>query len=179
MNSTGVAPHTAPPAQSPVELEVRRIRELQQSRRFANALHAAEALAAEVPQNRDVLLLIAVSQRHLERIPEALATLNRLGELYPHYSRLHQERGYCHVVQKNAPAAIEAFLRAVNINPALPASWSMLVGLYRLVGDTEKAATAEQHVATLKGLPPEVVQATSLFSDGPAGEDRHRARCPG
>src|SRR6202011_2031025 len=45
-------------------------------------------------------------------------------------------------------------------------SWSMLEGLYRKTGDAKNAATAAQHVATLKRLPPEVVQATSLFSDG-------------
>jgi len=67
---------------------------------------------------------------------------------------------------RDAPRAIDAFLRGVNINPALPASWSMLEKLYRLTGDTTNATTAAQHVATLKRLPPEVVLATSLFSDG-------------
>ncbi len=42
----------------------------------------------------------------------------------------------------------------------------MLEGVYRLAGDTQNAATAAAHVATLKQLPPEVVTATSLFSDG-------------
>jgi tetratricopeptide (TPR) repeat protein len=70
------------------------------------------------------------------------------------------------VVQKQAPQAIESFLRAVNINPALPASWRMLEGLYRLTGDAQNAATAAAHVATLKLLPPEVLTATGLFSDG-------------
>jgi tetratricopeptide (TPR) repeat protein len=54
----------------------------------------------------------------------------------------------------------------VNINPALPASWSMLEGLYRMTGNLENAGMAAAHVATLKRLPPEVVQATGLFSDG-------------
>jgi tetratricopeptide (TPR) repeat protein len=70
------------------------------------------------------------------------------------------------VALKDAPRAIEAFLRGVNINPALPASWSMLEGLYRMTGDAGNAATAAQHVAVLKRQPPEVVNATSLFSDG-------------
>jgi tetratricopeptide (TPR) repeat protein len=166
MNPPAGAPQAALPQLSPVELEVRRIRELQRSRRHANALHAAETLAVQVPENRDVLMLVAVSQRHLNQIPEALATLDRLGQLYPQFSRLYQEQGYCHVVLKDAPAAIESFLHAVNINPALPASWSMLEGLYRLSGDPQNAATAAQHVATLEALPSEVVQATSLFSDG-------------
>ena len=42
----------------------------------------------------------------------------------------------------------------------------MLEGLYRMTRDEKNAATASEHVAILKRLPPEVVQATSLFSDG-------------
>jgi tetratricopeptide (TPR) repeat protein len=166
MHSTAAAPPTAPPQPSPIELEVRRIRELANNRRHVEALAAAEALAAQVPQNCDVLYLLALNQRHLIRIPEALATLERLEQLHPGFSRLYQERGHCHVVLKDAPRAIDAFLRGVNINPALPASWSMLEKLYRMTGDVQNATTAAQHVATLKRLPPEVVLATSLFSDG-------------
>ena len=154
------------PAPSPVELQVRRIWELFNDRRYAQALEAGEALALEVPENRDVLHLIALSQRYANMIPEALATLERLERHHPAFSRLYQERGHCHVVQKDAPRAIDAFLRAVNLNPALPASWSMLEGLYRMTGNLENAGMAAAHVATLKRLPPEVVQATGLFSDG-------------
>jgi tetratricopeptide (TPR) repeat protein len=157
------------PAPSPVELQVRRIWELFNDRRYAQALQAGEALALEVPENRDVLHLVALSQRYSNKIPEALATLERLERHHPAFSRLYQERGQCHVVQKDAPRAIDAFLRAVNINPALPASWSMLEGLYRMTGNLENAGMAAAHVATLKRLPPEVVQATGLFSDGDWG----------
>jgi tetratricopeptide (TPR) repeat protein len=166
MSSTAADPQTAPPPPSPIELEVRRIHELAKNRRYAEALGAAEALGVQVPENRDVLYLIAMSQRYLTRIPEALATLERLAQLHPRFSRLYQERGHCYVALRDAPRAIDAFLRGVNINPALPASWSMLEGLYRMTGDATNAATAAAHVATLKRLPPEVVQATSLFSDG-------------
>src|SRR5580658_174394 len=154
------------PSTSPVEAEVLRIRELLERKQFAAALAAAEALASSVPENRDVLYMIAVSQRYLNRIPAALATLERLERLHPGFSRLYQERGHCHVSLRDAPRAIEAFLGAVNINPALPASWRTLEKLYRMTGDVQNATTAAQHVATLKHLPPEVVLATSLFSDG-------------
>jgi tetratricopeptide (TPR) repeat protein len=154
------------PASNPVEQEVVRIRALQTANRFEEALAAAEALVPEVPENRDVLLSIALSQRFLQRIPDALATLERLEKIQPGFSRLFQERGQCHVALKQAEAAIESFLRAVNINPALPASWNMLEGLYRLTGQQQNAANAAAHVATLRRLPPEVVTATSLFSDG-------------
>jgi tetratricopeptide (TPR) repeat protein len=154
------------PAPSPVEREVRRVRELLKNRQYAEGLRAAEALAAQVPENRDVLYLIAMSQRYLNKIPEALATLERLEQHHPAYSRLYQERGHCYVAMKDAPRAIDAFLRGVNINPALPASWSMLEGLYRMTGQSENAGMAAAHIATLKRLAPEVVHATGLFSDG-------------
>jgi tetratricopeptide (TPR) repeat protein len=158
---------TAPdPAPSPVELQLRRAWEFFNARRYAQALEAGEALALQVPENRDALYLIALSQRYSNKIPEALATLTRLERHHPAFSRLYQERGHCHVALKDAPQAIDAFLRGVNINPALPASWSMLEGLYRMTGNTENAGMAAAHVATLKRLPPEVVQATGLFSDG-------------
>jgi predicted Zn-dependent protease len=154
---------------SPVELEVGRLRQLQQAGAHADALTGAEALLAGVPENRDVLLITATSQRCLGQIDAALETLVRLERLYPRFSRLHQERGMCFVGRKDAPKAIQSLLTAVNINPALPASWNMLVGLYRMTGDLENASTAAAHVETLKTLAPDVVRATSHFSDGDIG----------
>ena len=153
-----------------MELEVRRIRQLVSERRFAEGLQAADALLVAVPENRDVLYLRAQAQRLLGDIPAALATLAALEQLHPRFSRLHQERGHCYVVLKQAPEAIDAFLHGVHINPALPASWSMLEGLYRMTGQAANAAEAAAHVATLKELPPEVVTATALFSDGELAE---------
>ncbi|HXZ60532.1 MAG TPA: sulfotransferase [Steroidobacteraceae bacterium] len=154
---------------SAVELEVQRIRELVRARRLDEALPAAEALLQSVPENRDVLYLRAHAQRLRGATAAALATLATLERLYPRFSRLHEERGLCHVALKQAPEAIGALLQAVQINPALPASWSMLEGLYRLTGQTGNAATAADHVAMLRKLPPEVVTATGLFSDGELG----------
>jgi tetratricopeptide (TPR) repeat protein len=149
-----------------VEDEVARLRRLQQDGRHTDALAAAENLLAALPENRDLLLSAATSLRHLRRAADCLAMLARLESLQPNFSRLHQERGLCYVLLKDAPNAIGALLRAVNVNPALPASWAMLERLYGMVGDPANAATAAEHVATLKRLPPEVVTATSLFSDG-------------
>jgi tetratricopeptide (TPR) repeat protein len=143
-----------------------RIRALLQSGQLAPALQAAEALLVEVPENRDVIYMIAVAQRYLQRIPDALATLEKLEQLHPAYSRLFQERGHCYVGLRQAEAAIDAFLRAVNINPALPASWKALQGLYKMTGQTANAATAAAHVEKLAELPPEVVTASTMFADG-------------
>jgi len=164
----------APP--SSVEREVLRLGRLQAEGRHDEALRGAQALLADLPENRDLLLIEAVSLRHLSRITEALATLERLEMSQPGFSRLHQERGMCFVALRDAPNAIQSLLVAVNINPALPASWSMLNGLYRMTGDAENAATAAAHVETLKGLPPDVVTATSLFSDGDLGLSEEMVR---
>lgn len=159
------APAPSQPATT-VETEVLRIRRLMEGNQFAAALNAAQALLVRVPENRDVLYMIAVCQRWLKNIPEALATLDRLASVHPNFSRLYQERGHCHVALRDAPRAIEAFLNAVNINPALPASWGMLQSLYKMAGQAENARTAAAHVATLAKLPAEIVTATALFSDG-------------
>jgi len=156
----------APQPASRIEAEVIRIRALLQQGEFAPALQGAAALSTQVPENRDVLYMIAVAQRNLQHIPAALATLARLEELHPNYSRLYQERGHCYVALRQAQPAIDAFLRAVNINPALPASWNILKSLFRMTGQTANAEMAAAHVQKLSELPPQVVTATSMFSDG-------------
>jgi tetratricopeptide (TPR) repeat protein len=154
---------------SPLELEVQRLRALLGERRFAQALRGTDALRLTVPENRDILYLRAIAQRQLGDTAAALATLAQLERLHPHFSGLYQERGYCHVALRQAPEAISAFLRGVNLNPALPGSWSMLEGLYRLTGEAASAAQAAAHVAALHKLPDEVRAATTLFADGEAG----------
>ena len=73
----------AEPDSSPsrIEAEIGRARSLLQKREFSQALGTAEALLAEFPENRDLLYLIAVSQRYLGRIPDALTTLRRFETL--------------------------------------------------------------------------------------------------
>jgi predicted Zn-dependent protease len=145
-------PQSAANPTSPVEAEVLRIRGLLEQRRFVDALTAANALAVQVPENRDVLYMAAVSHRYLNQIPAALGALDRLERHHPRFSRLHQERGHCYVALRDATRAIEAFLAAVNINLALPASWGMLESLYRMKGNRENAQMAADHVATLKTM---------------------------
>ena len=152
-------------AEYSVEAEVLRIRTCIEQKQFETALDAAKTLAAAVPENRDVLYMMAVSQRFLKRVPEALSTLERLQKLHPQFSRLYQERGHCYVALQDAPRAIEAFLNAVNINPALPASWRTLQSLYRMTGQTDNAVMAAAHVLKLSELPSEIVAATGMFSD--------------
>jgi tetratricopeptide (TPR) repeat protein len=152
-----------------LEGEVARLRRLLRDEQYAVALAEADGFLARWPENRDLLIIRAEALRRLARAAEALETLDRLEALQPRFSRLHEERGLCYVQQRDAPGAIAALLKAVNINPALPVSWRMLEGVYRLSGDAQNAETAASHVAKLKSLPSEVVTATSLFADGELG----------
>ncbi len=146
--------------------EAARTRALLRECKFTEALAAGRALLAGAPDHRDALLFVAVAQRYLSRIPDALSTLETLERHHPRFSRLYEERGRCFVELKQAPPAIEAFLRAVNLNHAMPGSWAMLEGLYRMTGQSENAAMAASHVATLRAIPAEIVTATGLFEDG-------------
>lgn len=153
-------------ASSSVENQICRIRELSRRGNYSDALCEAEALVRESPQNRDALYLIAANLRCLNRIPEALECLRRLELHHPRYSLLHQERGYCLLALREVPDAVESFARAVNLNPALAASWSMLETLFSVTGDAKRAVAAGEQLSALKDLPAEIVRAGSLFSDG-------------
>src|ERR1700761_1792960 len=120
---------------STIDVQLGNVRELSRQSRHFEALAAAESLAIGAPENRDVLYLIAANQRCLQRIHDALDTLQRLEQQHPRFSLLYQERGYCHVALRNAPLAIASFLQAVKLNPALAASWTMLEHLYPMAAD--------------------------------------------
>ena len=149
-----------------IETEVPRIRALLERGQFAPALAAAQALRAQVPENRDALYMTAVSLRYLQRIPEALAMLAELEKHYPDYSRLFQERGHCHVAMRSPEPAIQAFLRAVNLNPSLPTSWNALQVLFRMTGRRTDAEYAAGQAAKLADLPAELLAAFGMFADG-------------
>ncbi len=151
---------------SSIELEVQRIRGLIAAQRFAEAVAAADALRPAVPENRDVLYLLALGQRQTHRFGDAIATLKDMERHHPGSSLLYQERGHCYVALKDAPRAIEAYEHAVRINPALPPAWSMLEGLYKMVGNDARRQAAAAHSAKLKAIPPDVIKALGLFCEG-------------
>jgi len=143
-----------------------RARALLKQGQFAEALAAAQTLLAEVPENRDVLYLVAVSQRYLGRIADALGTLARFEALHPDYGRLYQEIGHCYRAVREFDAAIQAYEQAVARNHTLSASWSALRDLYAARGRLGDADNAGAHLATLAKLPAPVVEATNLFLEG-------------
>src|SRR6202041_3538839 len=125
----------------------------------------SSAEMSQLPQNRGELYLQAMNLRLLNQFDEALGVLERLQLLHPRYSRLYEERGHCYAALCNATKAIDAFRQAVNLNAALPATWQMLHPENLKTGDEEKAARIEQALAPPPILPPEIIEAASLFAD--------------
>jgi tetratricopeptide (TPR) repeat protein len=138
--------------------------------RYEEAWAAGERLLAQKPDDRDALLLTAISLRCLGRLASADDKLALLARHHPRFSRVHEERGQWFAAQRQAAPAIEAFRTAVTLNHALPSSWHMLEGLYRLTGQSQQCAEAAEQLATLRSIPPEVVTATGLFLDGDLDE---------
>ena len=156
---------SAPSAPAP-DLELGEIRALLKARQFAAAGEAAVRLAARAPGHREALYLLALAQRQQQRPTDALATLDEVERHHPRLSRLFQERGHCYVALKDAPRAIAAYRKAVEINATLTASWGMLEGLYRLTGEASAAVFAAAQLGRLKSLPSAVIAATNLYCDG-------------
>src|SRR3954470_5091351 len=77
VSSLAMAVVTPESPASRVEQEVLRLRGLVEARQFAQCEAAACSLLAEVPENRDILYLLAVSQRYSGRIADALRTLEQ------------------------------------------------------------------------------------------------------
>jgi tetratricopeptide (TPR) repeat protein len=143
------------------------IRKLTERQSHAEALAALSVIGnADLAESRELLYLIAVNQRGLNRITAAVATLEVLQHKHPRYSRVYEERGYCFAASNDTARAIEAFESAVNLNAALQSSWGMLAELHRVGGDSKQATIAAEQVALLARLPARIVQAGSLFSDG-------------
>jgi tetratricopeptide (TPR) repeat protein len=154
------------PSESRVELEVRRVQALIERRQFLLALTAAEAMLVEVPENRDVLYLLAVSQRYLGRITDALRTLARFEGIHPDFARLYQERGHCFRAVGETTAAIESYTRAATLNPSLPKSWQALAELCSKVGMSAHAESAARQAAHLAKMARPVVTAAGMFAEG-------------
>jgi tetratricopeptide (TPR) repeat protein len=132
----------------------------------AAAHKEAGELRTQYPAHRDVLYLLAVSLRCLDRIPEALAVLDQLEGHYPRYARVFEERGLCQLARQATEPAIAAFSSAVRLNSWLPVSWSALADLYRRCGRTQEADAAARSQAVLERLPSELRLAHEMFGDG-------------
>ena len=116
------------------------------------------------PENEvEALYMLAVVQRYTRQYDDALHTLQALLTTDPGYARAYQEQGHTHLALNEPGPARQAYARGVELNPALPASWRVLAGLYDRAGLQQEAARARQQLTFLESLPAELVSVYSLL----------------
>ena len=96
----------------------------------------------------------------------ALALLGELERQHPGSGLLWQERAACHRARGDIAATVAAYRRAVELNDTLVSSWRALKELYRLSGQLADAEYASACLNTMTGLPPQLLEGSSLLNEG-------------
>ncbi|NND81809.1 MAG: tetratricopeptide repeat protein [Gammaproteobacteria bacterium] len=146
--------------------QLNQIQAQMQNQRFADALHALDALRVNGPDKIQAMLMQAVCYRALNQRAEALNVLKQLIDQDPSVVRAYEELGHVHVAGKNADKAILGYREAVQRDPAALNTWKQLAGLYKMTGDQQGMAVAARHIAELSSLPPQLVSAKSHLNQG-------------
>ena len=137
---------------------------------FSESEQGAQALlddAANDAERVEALYLLAVARRYNDNLDGALDSQRALLALQPQHARAHQEQGHTLLSRNRLPEAQRAYERAVNLNPALTASWQALLNLYALhdgeLNDTvaRHQRRAQAQLEYLLALPPELVTVLS------------------
>ena len=147
-------------------IDLSNVRALLQQGRFGDAEVEANKLLKDAPDHRDILYILAVSQRYQNRLDEALKSLNLLKSVDATYGRAWQEDGHVLKALGTVEPAKEAYHKAVQFNPGLLASWQGLAEMANLAGDTQTEAYASGHLKRLSELPRELVSVTSFIAEG-------------
>ncbi|WP_346837452.1 sulfotransferase [Microbulbifer sp. SAOS-129_SWC] len=142
------------------------MREALQQRNFVRAVELAEQLTRDFPQDVETYYLLATGLRYHAEHQRALETLEKLLAVESRYARAFQERGHNYAQLGDSGAAAAAFGHAVELNPALHASWKGLALASRTLGRAEEAQHALQQFQHLQKLPAELVSVASLLYDG-------------
>ncbi len=157
------------PPRARLEVDMARLRALFDAGQFQEAREAAQSLLLQLPRHRDVLYLLAVSQRRTRRIADAFQTLKLLKDAHPRYGRLFQELGFCYLAENAVTPAVQVFERAVALNTCLIDSWRTLQGLYRTRGAQAASETAGDQAQQLSALPEPIRLACEKYFDGETG----------
>jgi len=141
-------------------------RALIESTRFGEAsitLHRLLETRLSLENELEARYMLAVVHRYSRQYDSALDTLQNLLTKDPVYARAYQEQGHTYLAMNEPVPARQAYARAVELNPALPASWRVLAGLYDRAGLQQEAASARQQLTFLESLPAELVSVYSLL----------------
>ncbi len=150
-------------ADIPKEISI--AKELLGKRKIHAAIARLKGILNQDPEVQEALYVLAVCYRYNDDSQTALTTLDALLELQPDHARAYQERGHVFRQQGQCDNALNAYERAVELNPALMASWQHLTELHRDCGEEKRSETCQKHVERLRKLPPELLSVSSMIHE--------------
>ena len=146
-------------------IEAKRLVQLGQ---FSEATRLVEKQLSAAPEDINALYIMAVCQRYLRDPRAAMQTLDRLLTLNQGFARAWQEQGHLRKLTGDMATAAGAYAKAVDLNPALVASWTALADLYSSSGDLTRAREARGRATELRALPAELLSVASMMHAGEA-----------
>ncbi len=133
---------------------------------FDAALTLLAPLLEADPDDVNALYMRAVVLRYAGHLQAALSTLDRLKRVAPNHGRAYQEEGHVHRALRQPDAALRAYARASQYNPALEASLRGQIEILQQAGRIADAARVVNRLQQLLALPKPLVAVTDLIAQG-------------
>ncbi|MCO1335711.1 sulfotransferase [Microbulbifer sp. OS29] len=130
---------------------------------YSTATAMAKKQVEDYPEDCESYYLLAVSLRYSGDVGGAQAAITRLLSLDIKHARAYQEQGHNFAKQGCLPEQVESYRRAVELNPALHASWKGLALGLRTQGIEAEALQALHQFQQLQTVPPVLLSAASLM----------------
>jgi tetratricopeptide (TPR) repeat protein len=144
---------------------IREVQKMLQANQLEEAEASIEKLVAEQPTDPEVMYTCAVVKRLVNKQDSALLALDQLHDVWPEHGRGYQEKGLIWMARRNAGRTVEAFEKAVALDPALISSWKALCVLYQMNGNRRGLLEAKERYEHLRSLPSELVAILTLINE--------------
>ena len=149
-----------------IEAQLEQAKSLLENSRIVEAEKKTEEILKEFPDNAETLYVMAVCQRYLNRLEDALKTLGKLKRIRPGYGRGFQEEGHVCVKAGYMSQALRAYRHAVRLNNSLIASWAGLTKILNAKGKIKEAKITQHEYKKLKALPVELLSVRNMIAEG-------------
>ena len=148
------------------ESRLEHARKLLENSRIVESEKYTKKILDDYPDNAEALYVLAVCQRYLNRLENALTTLNKLKKIRPGYGRAFQEEGHVSKKAGYISQAQRAYRHAVSLNNSLIASWKGLTDILKVKGKINEAKITEFEYEKLKALPVELLSVRNMIAEG-------------
>ena len=149
-----------------IDERLEQAKSLLENSRLVEAEKHTEKILNDFPKNAEALYILAVCQRYLNRLEEALKTLGKLKKIRPGYGRAFQEEGHVSMKAGFISQAQRAYRHAVSLNNSLIASWSGLTEILKSKGKIEESKITQLEYEKLKALPLELLSVRNMIAEG-------------